>query len=267
MTLPPLAPFTFPSYALSRVQCFVVGTGGTGGYFVQALGRLLYGRAQQGLAPDVSVCLIDGDRVEAPNLLRQHFLPQDIGRAKATVLAERFGQLYGLGWSAVPEYLETAEPLVDLLVSPHYALPVFIGCVDNHPTRQILHAAFTRLSRAVYIDLGNDAFHPDDPEGSGYSGQAVVGVRHGDREILPPVGTVYPDVLTDTSTPHPTQACGAHVVTQPQRFITNLWAAMTGLSLLNTLLDTRTVRVHQADFNALNVLMRPQYVSIPADGE
>lgn len=262
MELAPLRPFTFPSYDYSRIQCLVIGTGGTGGYLVQALGRLLYGFAQQAEQLAVSVCLVDGDRVEAHNLIRQHFLPPDIGRAKATVLAERFGQIYGLAWSAVPTYLETAEDVLDCLEGTHI-LPVLIGCVDNHPTRKILHDAFERLRNGVYIDLGNDPMDPVDPLGSGYSGQVVVGLRHHDAVILPPVGTVYPDILTDTATPHPTHACGVQAVSQPQRLITNLWSAMTGLSIFNTLLATRTIRVHQADFNAFNVMVRPQYVAIP----
>lgn len=259
MELAPLRPFTFPSYDYARVQCLVVGTGG---YLVQALGRLLYGLAQQAEQPAVSVYLVDGDQVEPHNLIRQHFLPQDIGRAKATVLAERFGQIYGLAWSAAPCYVETADDLIGCLDGTHL-LPVLIGCVDNHPTRKILHDAFHRFRQAVYIDLGNDPMDPVDPVGSGYSGQVVVGLRHRDAVILPPVGTVYPEILNDTSTPHPTQACGVQAVSQPQRLITNLWSAMTGLSILNTLLATRSVRVHQADFNAFNVMVRPQYVAIP----
>lgn len=264
MDLPTLAtPYPLAHrLSLKQFHVIVIGTGGTGGYIAQALGRLHYGLNQQPNAPGLHVTLVDGDRVEAANLLRQHFLPQDIGRVKSTVLAERFGQIYGLGWDAVPDYLNTPDDLLALSPARWDTRDVWIGAVDNHATRQILHSAFMQMRDVVYIDCGNDATDPDEPQTSGYSGQAVVGVRDNGTTVLDPVGLVYPDVLTDTDSHHPAHSCGVQAVLEPQRLITNQWSALVGLSLLNTLMATQTVRVHQITFDALRGLMRP----IPVDG-
>lgn len=256
-------PYHLTNRHLKQVNVVVIGAGGTGGYLIQALGRLHYGLNHVPTMPTLNVTIVDGDRVEEKNLLRQHFLPQDIGRPKATVLAERFGQIYGLGWDAVPNYLSAPDELYDLASPQWDAIDVWIGAVDNHATRQILHDAFTRMRDIIYIDLGNDAFDPDDPVVSGYSGQAVVGVRESGKTVLDPIGVVYPEVLTDTESLHPLRACGVQAVSQPQRLITNQWSAMVGLSLLNTLVATRTVRVHQVTFDAINDLMRPVYADVP----
>lgn len=247
----------------SRFHMVIMGVGGTGGAFVQGLGRLLYGVAHQPdrNPPEVSVTLWDGDRVEEHNLGRQPFVPQDIGKAKATVLANRFGGVYALPWDANPHYIETAEEVLQVLRDPYSVFPMLVGCVDNHPTRKILHEAFQMLSRGLYVDCGNDGVAADNPETSGYSGQCVVGLRWDNKEILPPVGGVYPDILTDTSAPHPTAACGVQAVNEPQRLITNLWSAQAALSIVNTFIATGTVRVRQVDFNALNDHVRPTYVT------
>ncbi len=255
-------PYHLTNHHLKHINVVVIGAGGTGGYLVQALGRLHYGLNHIPNMPTLSVTIVDGDRVEEKNLLRQHFLPQDIGRPKATVLAERFGQIYGLGWDAVPQYLNAPEDLFALTRSQWDSADVWIGAVDNHATRQILHTAFLHMREVVYIDLGNDAFDPDDPGVSGYSGQAVVGVQESGKTVLDPIGVVYPEVLTDTDSLHPLRACGVQAVSQPQRLITNQWSAMVGLSLLNTLIATSTVRVHQVTFDALHALMRPLYADV-----
>ncbi len=249
----------------SDLNIVVVGTGGTGGYVVQYLSRLLYALSQHSPHRAWRLTLVDGDAVEAGNLLRQHFLPQDIGQPKATVLAERFGAVYQIPVFAVPTYLTAADGLDALMFSPRQEqtpytprlLDVIIGCVDNHATRQVLDQIFHRFAHGIYIDAGNDGINPsDDPadreavQASGYGGHVVVGVKQRGRVLLPPVGTVYPDILTDTQSALPGQACGQQAVSQPQRMLTNVWAAMTVMSALNTLLTDHQVLWHVANFNA-----------------
>ena len=60
----------------------VVGCGGTGGFVAEALCRLYTGRRAE-------IALVDHDRVEPHNLLRQNFYSQDVGRYKSEALAER----------------------------------------------------------------------------------------------------------------------------------------------------------------------------------
>jgi len=110
-------------------HCILIGVGGTDGYVLQALTRLLYGMGPNGSR--IAVTLIDGGRVEQHNLKRQHFLAQDIGRNKATVLAERFGALYHLPLHTIPHYLEQAQTIKDLC----YKVPqkCRFQCVPKRP--------------------------------------------------------------------------------------------------------------------------------------
>ena len=48
----------------------------TGGYVAEGLCRLFQGR-------EAAIVLVDHDRVEPHNLLRQNFYPEDVGRFKS----------------------------------------------------------------------------------------------------------------------------------------------------------------------------------------
>lgn len=279
-TLEPIQPLAVAGPSLQpRTNIVVVGAGGTGGYVVQYLCRLLYALGQTSKQP-VTLTIVDGDVVEDANLLRQHFLPRDVGRPKAAVLAERFGAIYQLPIRAVPHYLTAVRDVDALLQSPRQAavstelggpyypshpLDLVIGCVDNHATRQILDQMFHHFAHLVYIDAGNDGVYlSDDPaeaetvRASGYGGHVVVGVKSHGQIQLPPVGTVYPDILTDTTSVLPGQACGQQAVSQPQRMITNVWAAMTVMSAVNSILADGVVPWHVANFNAQYATVRSQ---------
>ena len=70
----------------------IVGAGGTGGFVAEGICRLFQGR-------DASIVLVDHDRVEPHNLLRQNFYENDVGKFKSQVLAERLSAAFGRdGW-------------------------------------------------------------------------------------------------------------------------------------------------------------------------
>ncbi len=60
----------------------VVGCGGTGGYVAEGLCRLFTGR-------EATIVLVDHDRVEPHNLLRQNFYPKDVGHFKSQASLHR----------------------------------------------------------------------------------------------------------------------------------------------------------------------------------
>jgi len=64
----------------------VAGCGGTGGYAAEGLARLLPSNAK--------IVLVDFDRVEEQNLIRQNFFREDIGKYKSITLAERLTQKF-----------------------------------------------------------------------------------------------------------------------------------------------------------------------------
>lgn len=250
-------------------QLVIVGVGGTGGYVLQQVARLIYGAKAQGRCA-VPVLLIDGDTVEEKNLLRQYFLPQDVGRKKADVLAERYGRAYGLDIGSYPEYLTTEVNLAGDRAW-HNGLvregAVVVGCVDNAGTRRLLHDKLHAYKHVVYLDSGNSAVPlPEDPahldryglagiKASGWEGQVVCGVRHNGRSVVPFPGEVFPDLLevvedADKVPGDPGFACGHVVVSNPQRLMTNLMAATAVLSYLHTLLSDGTLLNHRTFFDA-----------------
>ena len=69
----------FDEFTLPKV--LLVGAGGIGSHLMDLVCRGLHGHA-------LDLTVMDGDVVEARNLAHQRFHPNDIGRAKADVLAE-----------------------------------------------------------------------------------------------------------------------------------------------------------------------------------
>ena len=240
----------------------LVGCGGTGGFVARNAARLLWGlqqarlqaRRQPAFGPPApegvpGVLIADGDEVERGNVVRQDFLPADVGRAKALVLAERLTAAYGLEVSAYPRYLGASGPFGDLIPEES----IVVGCVDNAATRRLLHERLSRYRNVVYLDSGNGAVsrashapgrRPSRVDlrrerESGWSGQVVCGVRKGGETLLPFPGDAMPDLLEGDGPEDgiPDEIpCHAVVETRPQRFLTNLRAATVIMEYLGPLL-------------------------------
>ena len=137
-------------FSLTRpVKVVMLGAGGTGGHIAPHLYRLLYA-----LDRPVRFIICDGDVVEKKNLVRQNFIPADLGENKARVLAERYASVFGMKTEYVPEFIESEERLRRLLepgifrMGNSWSDPVFqeqvilIGAVDNNRSRQLCHSVF-----------------------------------------------------------------------------------------------------------------------------
>jgi PRTRC genetic system ThiF family protein len=128
----------------------LVGCGGTGSFLAEALCRLLIGRAAE-------LYLVDLDRVEAHNVGRQAFGPEDVGRFKAQVLAERLSQRFGreVGYSVLPYDRE----LHGAVFGTRAQLNLLVGCVDNAAARRAIAATLERSHYARppiwWLDTGN----------------------------------------------------------------------------------------------------------------
>ena len=73
-------------FLIDRPWITVVGCGGTGGFVAEGLCRLFTGR-------EATIVLVDHDRVEPHNLLRQNFHAEDVGKFKSQALADRLARL------------------------------------------------------------------------------------------------------------------------------------------------------------------------------
>jgi hypothetical protein len=240
-----------------------IGAGGNGGYLVQRLSKLLYALNSSDTLP-FTYTLVDGDRVEENNLMRQPFIAQDLDLPKAQVLAERYDNAYGIPIFYKNSYIESAEDIIQLIPEEysifHESIPVIIGCVDNNATRKLIHEVFEEWSDIIYIDSGIDAVDLDGSPDSGYSGQVVCGLKINNTTYLEPVGKVYSNILEDLDTRLPTQACGEQVVYYPQRMQTNEVAAIVMAGYLNTLLSDGEIVSHYTNFNARTMMIRPTYL-------
>lgn len=162
-------PLSIPLKGLApqqRVHVIVVGAGGTGGRMLILLPRLLRGG-------DI-VSIVDPDVVEYKNLARQHFHADDVGRAKATVAAERLAAVAPEGVVVIPHVgtlqdthkavITTAQHQVyrEILTIGGVTYPreswatIILGGVDNRAARLWISKWIPSLGRVAWIDAGND---------------------------------------------------------------------------------------------------------------
>lgn len=141
-----------------KLNIHVIGAGGTGGYAVSYLARLLAGG-------DHKIHVYDGDRVEVKNLKRQNFTVEDLDLNKAQVLCDRVSkEVYGCPkMTAHPDYITAKDEfLAEILTSfdQGESLLVLLA-VDNVATRKMINEVILKdlLELGIPViamDSGND---------------------------------------------------------------------------------------------------------------
>ena len=158
----------------------LVGCGGTGAFVAEGICRLFTGRP-------VNLSLVDHDRIEPHNLLRQHFYPSEVGQFKSKALAERLAKQFDrpINYTTKPfttrysaYYSNHNELSPDLVVS----------CVDNAKAREDTHNSLNRCPAPWLIDAGN-----------GYTwGQVLIGNTPDEDQLQ---GSFVNDVCTKLPAP------------------------------------------------------------------
>ena len=228
----------------SNFSILQVGCGGTGGYLVPKLARLLMtlGKFREG---ERGYNLVDFDIVEEINLYRQNFVKSDLGLNKAEVLAQRYGSHFGVPIGSAKLKVESAKDLEELFPEISDSCRVLIGCVDNNSARKLMQDIFFFFKTPIiYIDSGNGK----------YTGQIVVGYKNNDI-ILEAVGTVFPESLVETEEETP-RNCALNALENPQNIGANDMAATLIFSVMNTLLTKREINTHILSFDALTGAVR-----------
>lgn len=237
------SPFGDPNHVVHygrEATIVVVGCGGTGGFLAEAVCRLLIGKEAQ-------LYLVDPDRVEPHNLLRQAFDRGDVGRFKAEVLAQRLSKRFGreIGYAVLPYDRALHGQVFD---HAHSRLNLLIGCVDNATARRTLAETLDqrvtsyprRPSPIWYLDAGNgrnsgqvllgNATRPDELRGSFLP-------SHGLCHALPAPSLQRPDLLDAPPQPRPLPDCAEAVADGTQGPTINQAIAAIAASYVEKLLD------------------------------
>ena len=124
----------------------LVGCGGTGGFVAEGLCRLFSGR-------ECRLHLVDHDRVEPHNLLRQNFNSTEVGEYKSKALAHRLAAQFDrpIKYSTERYNLKNARHLT----KDRSSSSLTIACVDNASARADMNNSIERYQRQWLIDAGN----------------------------------------------------------------------------------------------------------------
>ncbi len=210
-----------------RYSLVVVGSGGTGTYFLKEISRYLSSKNRDSIC---AMYIIDGDTIEKKNLSRQAFIDDDIGRYKAEVMAEVLNDQFGLRWQAVSDYLFDTEQLTTLVDVD--SIPVIIGCVDNHGCRLLLEQYFYASKNCIYFDAANEE----------KAGECVFSAVVNDVVFSPCRSYFFPDILKGDTRGRDTISCEELNNASPQHILANMTSGLQLLSAFIQLFEDGTLQ-------------------------
>lgn len=238
----------------TEIDIHIVGAGGTGGYVIRDLSRFLYSIRERGASRPVNTYVYDGDKVEEKNVLRQNFIPQDLGRYKAEVSCERYSEAYGIQMTAINSFV-TKEDLrfYDLISNGMNCgrVQVVVSCVDNNAARRYITQTCEALSSShrrelVLIDSGNES----------KGGQIVFSSNLSNRFfVYPTLDYYYPEVADPSKddTSENNVSCAERTTVDSQNIFVNITAANHILNLLGQILMNKRIYVSIIEFNIRGV--------------
>lgn len=231
-------------------QILVIGSGGTGSWFAPKLIKMLNDSLSKRLLPDASVLFVDADEIEEKNLIRQNFIPQDIGKNKALTLGSRYGsvchpklQVSSLGKYIVakesdihPDHKDKFTLLSSLGISSSTWI---ISLIDNAQTRKAIHMQAMR-SRCYVIDVGNDARN-------GQLNFSNYNCRN-QCSIFSSYYMQYPEAAAENDGISLFNCADADANSEDQLFNANDMAASVLANFLNSVIETRKVHSGKIEF-------------------
>lgn len=235
------------------IRVHLVGAGGNGSKMLAVLRALHFALIAVGHRFGLSVALYDFDRVSRANLVRQAFMPPDVGQYKALVLINRYNLAYGLQWTAhTTRYRVATKRDAAAAAAPH----LLITAVDTRAARAEIAATVALAPPEYWLDLGNNH----------HTGQVVLGqpkTPHcSQRGRLPTAVELFPE-LTDASldTDDGPSCSAAEALERQDLFVNDALAAAAG-NLLWSLLRTG-IRHHGVFIDTQSGFSR----SLPIDGK
>ncbi len=180
----------------------IVGVGGTGSLLARDIPKLI-------IQTSHCMAVIDGDRVEEKNMVRQSYQKHDISENKASALSKKINTFYGNICEAIDKYV-TKDEIITFLQKYKYHVPVLVGCVDNDKTRHLLEETYHKLDQCIYLDSAN----------SEYDGNVYVKAKLNNNEI----GVLRSECYKLSDDLHPSdRSCEEQAaIGNTQYFVTNL---------------------------------------------
>lgn len=208
-----------------KLNIHVIGAGGTGGYCIEYLTRLLAGGEHK-------IHVYDGDAVELKNLKRQNFHKDDVDLNKAEALCRRLSEQVMDAPELITHtgYITDEESFVAevLLSLEEDESLVIVLAVDNIATRKLMNGIiFGKLVEnrilTVVLDSGNDD----------QGGQVVLYANGGVRNtepfgksqlgLLPTMLEVFPELNdVDDVNPGIEMDCAENAESKPQAMMCNV---------------------------------------------
>lgn len=220
---------------MDKLIFIIVGVGGIGGAVARDLPKLISGTHHK-------MILIDGDIVEEKNTFRQPYQSQDIGINKARALAKKINSFYDVKCLFEDKYI-TNEELETLVSKYKEYTPVFVGCVDNDSTRQLIEKAYLTCETSFYIDGANSEY-----DGNIYFSKIENKIKNGPlrSEVYQLQDDINPGLV----------GCEDHLAKgSTQFFITNNKLASIMLQLLDAI-------IKETDENVLGVTIVERFNTI-----
>lgn len=229
-----------------RVSMTLFGAGGNGSQMAFGVARLHLAMRALG-HPGIHLFIVDPDTVSPSNIVRQLFMPQDVNKNKALVLAHRLNMLYALDFDGLPVTARDAGPSVrqtDLL----------IGAVDNAKARAQIKALYKKSAATYWLDLGNRAS----------DGQYILGCRNKSGNWLPSVAELFPAIVRKAPGDDETPSCSIAESLSRQELFINTTVSNHALNLLWRLLRYGRVESNGGFVNLATSRCSPLPVSMAA---
>ena len=211
-------------------KTYVIGTGGTGGYMIPPLARLLqYHSATR----HTTVTVFDGDVFEDKNQSRQMMMPDYVGQNKAAAMAEMCQNMGLNNINYVDEFI-TLSSFVPYLEESE--APLIIAAVDNDATRTAIIDAIGMVCTDkdfFFITPGNSDGEEE------VRGQTLWYGRINGESVGMNPKEVYPNIQQPDDEIPQAGSCARLQESRPQLITANFMAAASTLAVLQNLLDEK----------------------------
>ena len=225
-----------------KLNIHVVGAGGTGGYAVTCLARMLAGGGHV-------IHVYDGDRVEAKNLKRQNFTASELDQNKATAICRRVEKdiIHAPEMVAHEKFIGSRDEfLCDIVASleDDQSL-VIVMAVDNVATRKMVNEVIMDdLVKARILTVAIDSGNSDQGGQVVLYANALSAWKEPLKErivgMLPTMLQVYPELNdVDDENPADHMDCAENAESAPQAMICNVRNGELIAHIITRILETR----------------------------